>query len=473
MSDSKKQLKLLSQEPSVISLGLPLFYEAFRSQKMDARQVEWKPPCGGDPELISILSSLSTEEVEAANREAASRLVESRPVLVDIAPAGQVIPGMDGRTILHAGPPIQWKDMCGPMKGAVLGALMYEGLAETQAEAELLVESGEIRLDSCHHHQTVGPMAGVVSSSMYVFVVENQTFGNRGFCTLNEGLGKVLRFGANDASVIRRLKWMEHVLAPALKKAVLLSGGIDVKNLIAQALMMGDECHNRNVAGTLQFLKTITPWLLKAGVPREELEEIFDFISGNAHFFLNVSMAACKSAADSIRGIENCTIVYCMARNGVEMGIRVSGLGDRWFNAPAGRPKGLYFSGFGDEDANPDLGDSTITEVAGIGAVAMASAPAIVKFVGGTAEMALQSTLKMYEITYARHRDYTIPALDFMGTPVGFDLRKIMETSITPIINTGIAHKNAGIGQVGAGILDAPSEGFYSALRAFGSLNGK
>ena len=462
--------ELLNDGPAVISLGLPLFHEAFQGQSVSSLQLEWKPPCNGDPNLIAALSKLWTDKVEKANEEAVKRMIDSSPILVDIEKAIDVIPGMKSNMILHAGPPIKWENMCGPMKGAVLGACVYEGLAKDIESAEKLVESGGIILDSCHHHNTVGPMAGIVSASMYVFVVENKTFGNKGFCTLNEGLGKVLRFGANGQDVIDRLKWMEKILAPALKKAVLLSGGIDVKNLTAQALMMGDECHNRNVGGTLQFLKIITPCLLKTDTPLKDMQDIFDFIAGNVHFFLNLSMAACKATADSMRGIENCTLLYCMARNGVEIGIRVVGLGDEWFTAPSGMPKGLFFSGFSEDDANPDLGDSTISEIAGIGAVAMASAPAIVKFVGGNASMAVESTLKMYEITQTKHRDYTIPALDFAGTPVGFDLRKIMEIGITPIINTGIAHKKPGIGQVGAGILDAPKDGFLKALSAFGKL---
>lgn len=459
---------LLKDGPSAISMGLPLFSDALKDQGVHTTHVEWKPPCEGDPELVAILASLQNEEVEKANALALERLVNSSPVLVDLAPAGEVLPDMDKRTILHAGPPIEWERMCGPMQGAVLGAVVYEGLADNMDDARRLVESGGIRLDSCHHHNAVGPMAGVTSASMYVFVVENKTYGNKGFCNLNEGLGKVLRFGANDAEVLKRLKWMEEVLGPGLKKAVALSGGIDVKNITSQALLMGDECHNRNVAGTLQFLKTIMPHLLRADVPAKDVREIFDFIAGNVHFYLNLSMAACKATADSIKGIENSTILYCMARNGVEIGIRVAGLGDRWFTAPSGMPVGLYFSGFTKEDSNPDLGDSTISEISGIGAVAMAAAPAIVKFVGGSASLALESTMKMYQITYGMHRDITIPSLDFMGTPLGFDLRKVMETGITPIINTGIAHKKAGVGQIGAGILDAPKGGFRKALLAFG-----
>lgn len=462
--------RLFESGPEVVNLGLPLFYEAFKTQAVPVINVDWKPPAKGDQELVQILGRLSNNEIREANEAAAKRLIDSRPVLVDICQAMDVIPGIDENTILHAGPPVAWDKMCGPMQGAIIGALLYEKKADTVDGAKRLARSGKIKFSPCHHHQTVGPMAGIVSHSMFVFCVENKTFGNRAFCTLNEGLGKVLRFGAYDWDVIDRLRWMEKTLAPALKKAVTHSGGIDVKNLTAQALLMGDECHNRNVAGTSLFLKEITPHLLETETDPVKIKKVFDFIAGNVHFFLNLSMAACKSMADTILGFENSTLLSAMARNGTDIGIRVAGLGERWFTAPAGQPKGLYFAGYSEEDANPDLGDSTISEVAGIGAVAMAAAPAIVKFVGGAAQDAVRYTMKMYEITETRHRDYQIPGLDFSGTPVGIDIRKVVETQIPPIINTGIAHKKAGVGQVGAGILDAPMPCFENALRAFGEM---
>lgn len=467
MEHSEHVTAMLNEGPAVINLGLPLFYESLKSQGVSSVQVDWKPPAQGKKVLIDALSRLFNEEVDKANHEAVQRLIDSRPVLVDICQAKDVIPGMNQNTILHAGPPIVWDRMCGPVQGAIIGALIYEGLAETKDAAKRIARSGDITFSPCHHHSTVGPMAGVVSSSMYVFVVENKTFGNRAYCTLNEGLGKVLRFGAYDWDVIERLKWMQKVLAPTLKKAVELSGGIDVKNLTAQALLMGDECHNRNVAGTALFIKEILPHLLKADFDNKRIKEVTDFIAGNVHFFLNLSMAACKSTADTILGFPKSTVVSAMARNGTDTGIRIAGLGDEWFVAPSGIPKGLYFAGFSEQDANPDLGDSTISEVAGIGAVAMAAAPAIVKFVGGSAQDAIRATERMYEITVARHRDYQIPTIDFVGTPVGFDIRKIVETGMTPIINTGIACKRAGVGQVGAGILDAPMDCFEKALLAF------
>ncbi len=404
--------------------------------------------------------------INRANGKAVKRMIDSQPILVDIKQAKDVIPEMTKRTILHAGPPIEWKRMCGPVRGAIMGALIYEGLARNPEEAKKLAASGKIKFSPCHHHNAVGPMAGVVSASMYVFVVKNEKFGNYAYCTLNEGLGKVLRFGAYSEEVIERLRWMEKVLAPGLKKAVKKSGGINIKNLTAQALQMGDECHNRNVAATSLFIKEITPYFLKTDLDKKIIREIIEFISGNVHFFLNISMAACKATADTILGFKNSSLVSAMARNGTEIGIRVAGLGKKWFTAKAGMPKGLYFAGYSEKDANPDLGDSTISEVAGIGGFAMASAPAIVQFIGGSPQDAIKYTKEMYEITISQHSTYKIPSLDFMGTPIGIDIRKIVETGITPFINTGIAHKRPGIGQIGAGILRAPMSIFEEALVA-------
>ena len=456
--------KLFGQKLKIVNLGLKSFAESVKSLGADVVQIDFTPPAGGNPELMKALSRLNTEDVDRANKIAFEKMTNAQPVLIEIARAKDVIKGIARETILHAGPPIVWNKMCGPVRGAVIGDLIYEGLAKDESEAEVIAASGKIKFAPCNDYGAVGPMAGIISASMYVFVVKNETDGNLTYSTLNEGLGKVLRFGANSSDVIERLKWMETVLAPALSKAVKISGGINIKSITAQALMMGDECHNRNVAATGLFLKEIFPNLLKTDLDKNTISEVVKFISGNPHFFLNLSMAACKSACDTINGLKNSTVVSAMARNGTDIGIRVAGLGDKWFTAPAGNPKGLYFAGFSEKDASPDLGDSTISETAGIGANAMATAPAIVKFVGGTPQDALNATIQMYSITVGKHPGYQIPQLDFMGTPVCFDIRKIVETQITPIINTGIAHKKPGIGQVGAGILDAPLKCFEDAL---------
>jgi len=464
----------LRSSPRVINLGLRGFAESIEKQGAEVVHVNWKPPASSNPEVLRALKKINfpeiKEKIEEANHKAIERIINSDPFLVDIMPAKDVIPDFEEGMLLHAGPPVKWEKMCGPVRGAIMGALVYEGWARDIKEAEKLASSGKIRFDPCHHHRTVGPMAGVVSPSMYVYVVENRKFKNMAFCTLNEGLGKVLRFGAYGGEVISRLKWMENVLGPALQKAVRASGGISIKNLVSRALQMGDECHNRNVAATSLFIRTITPYLLSTDLDKKSIKEVVEFLSGNDHTFLNISMAAAKASTDPILGLDYSSIVSAMARNGTELGIRVAALGERWFTDQAGIPKGLYFPGFSEVDSCRDLGDSTVTEVSGVGGFAMAAAPAIVSFVGGRASDAVRYTEEMYEITYAEHRDYKIPALDFRGTPLGMDIRYINSLGIFPIINTGIAHKDPGIGQIGAGILRAPHKCFEDAIVEFAKL---
>jgi hypothetical protein len=406
-------------------------------------------------------------DIEKANKETLEKLMEARAVLVDLGKAGDVIPGMRDNLLLHAGPPITWDRASGPLRGAITGALIFEGKAKNEKEAQALVENGKIELEPCHHHQTVGPMAGVTSASMSVYIIENQTHGNKAFSNLNEGYGKVLRYGAFDDGVQIRLRWMEDVMAPVLKDAIEACGGIDIKALLSEALHMGDEGHNRNKAGSILYLKMLAPYVSKVSPDNNVSAQVLKTIGDNALSVLNPVMAACKVMADAAHGIEGSTIVTTMARNGTDFGIRVSGLKEQWFTAPAQIPKGLYFPGYGDEDANADIGDSTITETAGIGGFAMAAAPAIVSFVSGSPDDALKATMEMYEITFSEHKYFTVPQLNFRGTPTGIDLRKVVETGITPRVNTGIAHKNAGIGQIGAGLVRPPMEIFEQALVAF------
>jgi hypothetical protein len=410
-------------------------------------------------------------DIDNANAIAVDRMMEARPVLIGLGKAIDVIPGMREDLLLHAGPPITWARASGPMRGAITGALIFEGKAKNEAEAQALVESSQINLEPCHHHQAVGPMAGVTCPSMSVYILENKTHGNRSYSNLNEGYGKVLRYGAYSQEVLDKLRWMETVMAPVLAKAVEASGGIDIRTLLAEALHMGDEGHNRNKAGSLLYTTRLAPFIAKV-TDSNTASDVLRFLGDNALSVLNPVMAACKVMADAAHGVEGSTIVSTMARNGTDFGIRVSGLGDRWFTAPVATPKGLYFPGFTAEDASGDIGDSTITETAGIGGFAMASAPAIVTFVSGTPKDALNATLEMYEICFAEHKYFTMPPLDFRGTPTGIDIRKVVEKGIAPRVNTGIAHKNAGVGQVGAGLVRPPMAMFEEALVAYADQYG-
>ncbi len=406
-------------------------------------------------------------DIDKANEQAFNRLMGVKPMWVDIQKAIDIIPGMKKNLILHSGPPITWERMCGPQRGAVIGALIYEGLAKTPEEAEKLAASGEIKYDPCHHHQAVGPMAGIISASMPVIVTENEAAGNLAFNTLNEGIGKVLRMGAYSEDVIVRLKWMENVLAPVLKRAIKKAGKIELKSIIAQALHMGDELHNRSRAASYLLLAKMTPYIFETMEDLHTTIEVFKFMEANVYNFLGWIMSTAKAGLDSCRNIEGCTMVTVMARNGTDFGIQVSGLGDQWFTAPAPVPEVLLFPGFTQADVNPDMGDSAITETYGVGGCAIASAPAIIQFVGGTAKMAMQRTLSMYNITIGENTTYQIPALDFRGTPTGIDIRKVVEQNLPPFIDTGVAHRKAGIGQVGAGLVDAPMDVFKQAITAF------
>jgi len=458
---------LFDEQLQVINVGLESFHQSILDAGGASTHVDWSPPGDGDPEVATTLSRVFADpRVASANEEAHRRYLAAQPVLVGLDPARKVLAGLGERTILHAGPPIEWDAMCGPMQGAVIGAAIYEGWASDEAQASAMAASGEIEFSPCHHYDAVGPMAGVISPSMDLWIVENTDRGNRAYSNLNEGLGKVLRFGANSHEVIERLRWMQNVLAPTIREALAGNDRIELKPLIAQALHMGDEVHNRNAAASALFLKRLLPLLLRSRAAGPSLAEVVEFINGNDHFFLNVSMATCKSMLDAASGVEASGMVTAMSRNGVEFGIRVSGTGDTWFTAPAPVVEGLFFPGYRTDDAAPDLGDSAITETAGLGGFAMAAAPAIVQFVGGSPSAALGYTREMTTLTIGRNGAFTLPALNFSGTPAGIDIVKVVDSGVCPVINTGIAHRQAGVGQVGAGITRAPMACFIEALQA-------
>ena len=459
--------RLFREELRVINVGLEVFADSITAAGSAVQRTDWRPPAGGNREVGASLASLvNLPEIEEANRRAFTAYLAAQPVLEGIGTARDAVPGMGERMILHAGPPVEWNRMCGPMQGAVTGAILLEGWADDPDGARALAASGGIVFEPNHHHACVGPMAGVTSPSMPVWIVRDAEHGHTACCNLNEGLGKVLRMGAYDAEVLKRLRWMERVLAPTLKAAMEHREGIPLKPLMAQALHMGDEVHNRNVAASSLLLRALLPALLETGAPQARIAETVRFISGNDHFFLNLSMAACKAILDAAHGVPGSSMVTAMARNGVEFGIRVSGTGDAWFTTPAPRVQGLFFAGYSVDDAAPDLGDSAITETAGIGGFAMAASPAIVRFVGGSAADALGATAEMAHITLGRNPAWTLPILDFQGAPAGIDVRKCVDTGIAPVINTGIAHREAGIGQIGAGVTRAPLECMEQAVTA-------
>lgn len=463
--------QLFSQDKlNIINVGLKGFGPDAMSQGAVVKQVEWKPVAGGRKDIIEALDKVEplAEKIKEANETVISRMKAAKPVLVGMDLALNAVPEMTEHTILHAGPPIAWENMCGPMRGAVIGAVLFEGLAADDEEAVKLIESGAIKFDPCHEHKAVGPMAGVLSAHMPVHIVKNETNGDFAYCSINEGLGKVLRFGAYSKEVLDRLAFLRDEFMPVMQKALALTDGIDIKLITAQALQMGDECHNRNKAATSLFYKQISQLILETDCEKAAIQKALSFIAGNDHYFLNLSMPACKLITEAGQNVPYATIVSTMARNGVEFGIKVSGIGTgEWFDYASNYIEGLYFPGYSKEDANPDIGDSAITETTGIGGMSMAGAPAIVQFVGGDVEDAFNTTKRMYGITTDINAAYAIPNMNFKGAPMGIDMLKVIESGVLPVINTGIAHKEAGIGQIGAGIVNPPMECFYQALLAY------
>ena len=409
------------------------------------------------------------DRIKKANSVVVERIFAVEPTLVAVERALDVIPDMTETTILHAGPPIEWERMCDPMQRAVRGALIFEGLARNSEEADELIKKGKIKLSPNHHHSSVGPMTGIISPSMPVVVVKDSTFGGTVFSTFNEGGGKVLWFGVFEKETLERLRWIRDVLGPTIKMALVETKSIPIFSILAQGIQMGDECHNRHAASTNIFLKVITDGLLSADLRRSLILQVFRFIAGNSHFFLNLTMCACKLAMDAAHGIEESTVVTAMSRNGTDFGIRVSGLGDTWYTAPAPYLlDALYNPGYTAQDGAPDIGDSSIIETMGLGGFAIAAAPAMASFAGGGFSEAVRITRDMGLITAAKNPRFGIPTLEFEGTPTGIDIRKVIETEITPSINSAVIHKSSGVGQIGAGIARAPYECFTKALMDFG-----
>lgn len=417
---------------------------------------------------------MTYKTIDEANKAVIDKIVAGAPFLLDVVPAKSVIEKLNGKVLLHAGPPIKFEEMTDPMKGSCVGALLFEEWASTEVEAREILGNGEIEFIPCHHVDAVGPMGGITSGNMPVLVVENQTDGNRAYCTLNEGIGAVLRFGAYSEEVVNRLRWMRDILGPTLSRTLKeMDEGMNLNVIIAKSVAMGDEFHQRNIAASLNFLKEVVPIITDMDMDEKDRKDVLVFLANTDQFFLNPMMAAAKAVMDGARMIEEGTVVTAMTRNGKDFGIRISGMGDEWFTGPVNTPKGLYFSGFSEEDGNPDIGDSAITETFGVGGMAMIAAPAVTRFVGtGGFNEALKISNDMTEITIDHNPNFPVPTWDFKGIVLGIDARKVVETGILPVINTGIAHKIAGKGQVGAGTVTPPIECFEKAITAYAKKLG-
>ena len=475
---SEQVMELLTTKPRIINVGLQSFNESILQYGGQTEQFNWRPRASGNKKMIRILDALEDfeDQIAADNQEVTDKIKNAQPFLIDVVPAKTVIAELNEqqKTLLHAGPPIEWSEMTGPMQGSCIGAALFERWATNEEQARRLLESGEVRFMPCHHVQAVGPMGGITSANMPVFVVENRLTGNRAYCILNEGIGKVLRFGAYSQEVIDRLDWIKDVLGPTIAKALQLTEeGINLNVLIARSITMGDEFHQRNIAASLNFLKEISPLIIQTDIPEDQKYEVIKFLADTDQFFLNIMMATGKAIVDGARSETKGTVVTTMTRNGVNFGIRIAETEDEWHIAPVNTPKGLYFTGFTEADGNPDIGDSAITETVGVGAMAMVAAPGVTRFVGaGGFEDALETSNEMAKICLGHNSTFSIPTWDFQGTCLGIDIRKVVETGITPVINTGIAHKEAGVGQVGAGTVRAPLGCFENALTAYAKKLG-
>ncbi|HYC14136.1 MAG TPA: DUF1116 domain-containing protein [Stellaceae bacterium] len=409
------------------------------------------------------------ESIAAANKEALAAIASATPFLIDIRPAREVIPGLGRWDLLHAGPPIGgWHEACGALRGAILGTLIRNGDAKDSAEAESFAADGTVKLHSAHERGALGTYGGVISAATPVFVIENRAGGTRAFSALNEGRGKALRYGSTDGETLSRLAWLEGEFAELLAQALRLSRGIDLFAILEQALHMGDDGHSRQKAASSLFLNAIAPFVVESGFPAKSVARALRFLGQNDIFFLPLTMAAAKSAMAAAERVAGSTLVTAIAFNGATGGIRLGGLGGRWCTAPVPIARGQYFEGYTESDAGPVIGDSEISETMGLGAFAMAGAPALARYVGGTVEEATRLTTEMYEITLAEHPRFKIPALGYRGTPFGIDVRRVVERGIAPVFNTGIAHRIPGVGQIGAGFGRVPLACFAAAYEALG-----
>jgi hypothetical protein len=448
---------------AAVNIGLGSFAEAVREQGGEAVDVDWRPPAGGDAGVVSVLQALwgrHGDQVDRANAAVVERLEAARPLARTVARAGDVVPGLEDGLLLHSGPPIEWHRVCDPQRRALLAACVLEGWAEDRDAAASLLDGGQVRLAAGSEHDHVGPMTGVCSPSMAVWVVEDEESGARAFSTLNEGPGRTFWLGVGDDEAVERQRFLRDRAGPLLATLLERTGPVDVLSLAAQGLQMGDELHMRSQAtGNLLIRALVAAFAAEGG------EDVAAFIAGNHHFFLNLTMAAAKCASLAAAREEGSTIVHLMARNGTDMAIQVAGLPGRWFAAPAAPVQdALLREGFSDEDAAADIGDSAVIECIGLGGMAIAAAPAVATFFGGTAADAIARTRLMAEICAGRSRRFTVPSMDYSPGPVGIDARLVAELGITPQITTGVLHASSGAGQIGAGVAHQPVEPFRAAL---------
>jgi hypothetical protein len=448
-----------------VNLGLSTFADALRDQGAPTVEVDWRPPAGGDADAVRTLTALWGRHgaaVAEANERAVAAIEGTDARALTVAPARDVVPGLEDGLLLHSGPPIEWERVCDPQRRALVAAVLFEGWADDRAAAVTLLERGDIALAPGNEHDHVGPMTGVCSPSMPVWVVEDARSGARAYSTLNEGPGRTLWFGVGDDEAVERLRFFRDDLGPRLARMLERRGPVDVFGLVAQGLNMGDELHMRSQATGNLLIRDLAPALAVVGG-----EEAARFLAGNHHFFLNLTMAAAKCASLATADCTGSSVVSLISRNGTDCGIQLAGMPGRWFVSEAPEVgDALLREGFGPEDAARDIGDSAVIECVGLGGMALAASPAVAAFFGGDAAAAAERTELMAQICAARSERFTITARDYAGTPVGIDARLVVELDVTPQITTGVLHAHAGTGQIGAGVAHQPVAPFRAAISA-------
>lgn len=448
---------------SAVNLGLAAFAQAITDQGAPVVDVDWRPPAEGDAHAVATLTRLwgtHGARIAAANVEALAAIEAARPMAVDVRPAGEVVAGLEGQMLLHSGPPITWDRVCDPQRRALVAACLFEGWAADRAGAAAMFASGAIRLSPGHHHDHVGPMTGVCSPSMPVWIVEDTTAGTRAYSTLNEGAGNTLWFGVGDDESVERLRFFRDTVGPLLSRLLAYCGPVEVFGMAAQGLGMGDELHMRSQATGNLLVRHFAPGFAALGG-----EDVARFITGNHHFFLNLTMAAAKCASLSASRVAGSSVVSLISRNGTDVGVQLAGLPGRWFTAPAAPVQdALLREGYTADDAALDIGDSAVIECIGLGGMAVAAAPAVAAFFGGGSADAAARVEQMAEICVGRSQRFLIPSLDFVGSATAIDARQVVDLGITPQITTGVLHAHSGVGQIGAGIAHQPVAPFRDAL---------
>jgi hypothetical protein len=457
---------VLPTEVTVVNVGLPMFADAVRDQGRPVQHVDWRIPAGGDLAAVAALEHLygdAAAGIDAANAEVVRRLDEGVPQLVGVATVGDAVPGVEGRMLLHCGPSLPYAEHCDPLQRSLRAATVAEGWAADVDEAGRLLASGAVTLDAANHHDTVVPMASAIGPSAPVLVVENREGGTRAFSPLNQGPGEVAWFGRDTDKAIARLRFLAETGGPAVATILERTGPLDVLAIAAQGITMGDDLHMRTQAATNLLTRTWLPHI--AALPDAVREPFAGYLGGNHLFFLNLAMAAAKSLQLWAEQVPGSSIVTTMSRNGTTFGIKLAGSRD--WHLPGAPPVGeaLYNAGQGPETSAPDIGDSAVLELTGMGGPAAGNSPAVASFLGGTMADAAAATEGFRAICAGTSRRFTLPAMGFSGTPLGVDVRKVVELGITPKVTTGILHASDGSGQVGAGVATAPIECFVAALQ--------